>query len=296
MPHGIAASWGIAAEGQRGPKRELSLERITEAAIAIADEDGLDAVSMNRVATALGFTPMSLYRYVASKDDLLQLMFDAASNVPLASTEGTWREQLTHWAAIVRTGYRAHPWLDAMPPASTPTTPNRIAIVEAGLHALRSLHLHTRVKLSITMLLLGYVAMFETASRDTVSTAVRSALRSLIDEQQYPHLAPVVEDGAFDQPMEDTDAVFTFGLQRFLDGIEAWLHAEGHGIDEVPLLPPAVVRDSGVRSAQKAVREAEERLRAAQQKAQQAIDKVVERERKAAQKAAARDEKKRQKS
>lgn len=296
MPHGIAASWGIAAEGQRGPKRELSLERITEAAIAIADEDGLEAVSMNRVATALGFTPMSLYRYVASKDDLLQLMFDAASNVPLASTEGSWREQLTHWAAIVRTGYRAHPWLDAMPPASTPTTPNRIAIVEAGLHALRSLHLHTRVKLSITMLLLGYVAMFETASRDTVSTAVRSALRSLIDEQQYPHLAPVVEDGAFDQPMADTDAVFTFGFQRFLDGIEAWLHTEGHGEDVVPLLPPAVVRDSGVRSAQKAVREAEERLRTAQQKAQQAIDKVVERERKAAQKAAARDEKKRQKS
>lgn len=296
MPHGIAASWGIAAEGQRGPKRELSLERITEAAIAIADEDGLDAVSMNRVATALGFTPMSLYRYVASKDDLLQLMFDAASNVPLASTEGTWREQLTHWAAIVRTGYRAHPWLDAMPPASTPTTPNRIAIVEAGLHALRSLHLHTRVKLSITMLLLGYVAMFETASRDTVSTAVRSALRSLIDEQQYPHLAPVVEDGAFDQPMADTDAVFAFGFQRFLDGIEAWLHAEGHVADTVPQLPPAIVRDSGVRSAQKAVREAEEHLRAAQQKAQQAIDKVVERERKAAQKAAAKEQKKRQKS
>ncbi|MGO3649649.1 TetR/AcrR family transcriptional regulator C-terminal domain-containing protein [Agrococcus casei] len=295
MPHGIAASWGIAAEGQRGPKRELSLERITEAAIAIADDEGLESVSMSKVATALGYTPMSLYRYVTGKDDLLQLMFDAASDVPLASTEGTWREQLTHWAAVVRAGYRAHPWLAAIPPSATPTTPNRIAIVEAGLHAMRSLHAPGPIKLSVTLLLLGYVAMYQTASRDSVDPAVRSALRMLIDVESYPELAPLVADGVFDEPIVDSDSTFYFGFQRFLDGIEAWMHAEGHVDDPAPDLPAAIVRDGGVRAAQKAVREAEERLRAAQAKASQAIAKVADRERKAAEKIAAKEEKKRQK-
>lgn len=295
MPHGIAASWGIAAAGARGPKRELSLERITEAAIDIADSDGLEGVSMSRVANALGFTPMSLYRYVAGKDDLLQLMYDAASDVPLGAFDGTWREQLTQWASVVRAGYLEHPWLSTMPPSATPTTPNRIAIVEAGLQAMSSLDIHGRVKLAVTLLLLGYVGMFHSASRDSVDESVRAALRTLIDDEHYPQLAPLVAGGIFDQPVEDTDAVFYFGLRRFLDGIETWMRAEGsEDLPEISM-PAAVVRDSGVRAAQKSVREAEERLRAAQAKAQQAIDKVVERERKAAEKAAAKSEKKRQK-
>ena len=296
LPHGVAASWGLAAEGQRGPKRELSLERITEAAIEIADTEGLAAVSMSKVAAALGFTPMSLYRYVAGKDDLLQLMFDAASDVPLAAFDGTWREQLTQWAAVVRAGYQAHPWLDAIPPSATPTTPNRIAIVDAGLHAMRSLKADGRIKLTVTLLLLGYVAMFQSASRDNLDPAVRGALRSLIDTERYPELAPLVEDGIFDEPIENTDSVFFFGFQRFLDGIEVWMHGRPTADDEAASLPPAIVRDGGVRAAQKAVREAEDRLRAAQQKAQAAIDKVVERERKAAEKAAAKIEKKRNKT
>jgi AcrR family transcriptional regulator len=76
LPRGIALAWGIAADPQRGPKRELSVEKIVDAAIEIADADGLGAVSMSSVANRLGYTTMSLYRYVSAKDDLIVLMND----------------------------------------------------------------------------------------------------------------------------------------------------------------------------------------------------------------------------
>ena len=297
IPHGIAATWGVAAAPQRGPKRELTLEKITEAAIEIADAEGLEAVSMSRVATNLGFTPMSLYRYVSGKEDLLQLMFDAAAAVPLASFDGSWREQLVQWGSVVRAGYRAHPWMAAMPPSATPSTPNRLAIVEAGMHAQRDLGVSANVRLTITMLLLGYIGMFQQASRDPLDDAVRRVLPDLVTADRFPTLAPLVADGLFAKPMEDSDRVFFFGFNRLLDGIEVWLDSPDadavRDLDRDHSLPAEITRDGRVRDAMKAVREAEEKLRTAQSKAAAAIDRVTERERKAAERAAAKAAKKR---
>src|ERR1700750_3099854 len=75
---GIAAAWGVKTVTTKGPKPGLSLERIVAAAVRMADAEGLDAVSMNRVAKELGTGAMSLYRYVESKQELLALMIDAA--------------------------------------------------------------------------------------------------------------------------------------------------------------------------------------------------------------------------
>ena len=71
LPRAVALAWGVAANPQRGPKREMSIERIVDVAVELADAGGLGAVSMAAVASALGFTPMSLYRYVTAKDDLV---------------------------------------------------------------------------------------------------------------------------------------------------------------------------------------------------------------------------------
>src|SRR6187401_87608 len=94
LPRGVALAWGVAANPQRGPKRELSIERIVDAAVEIADAEGLGAVSMSRVAASLGFTTMSLYRYVTSKDDLILLMQEGAvlPPVPDESIERGWRD------------------------------------------------------------------------------------------------------------------------------------------------------------------------------------------------------------
>jgi len=77
LPNGVKLAWGITKQPSRGPKGELSIAKIVEAAIEIADRDGLASLSMSRVAAALGFTAMSLYRYVSGKEDLLVLMQDA---------------------------------------------------------------------------------------------------------------------------------------------------------------------------------------------------------------------------
>src|SRR3954462_15876956 len=85
LPRGVALAWGVAANPQRGPKRELSIERIVEAAVEIADAEGLAAVSMSSVATSLGFTTMSLYRYVSATEDLILLMQEYGTGLPPAT-------------------------------------------------------------------------------------------------------------------------------------------------------------------------------------------------------------------
>ncbi len=96
----VALAWGVAAAPQRGPKRELSHERIVEAAIELADAEGLQAVTMQRVAQGFGFTTMAMYRYVASKDDLHLLMLDASiPDDAWAVDHDDWRVGLEQWRA-----------------------------------------------------------------------------------------------------------------------------------------------------------------------------------------------------
>jgi hypothetical protein len=82
LPASLAAVWGMYERPTKGPRPGLSIKRIVEATIKIAVTDGLAAVSMNRVAAELGAAPMSLYRYVASKDELLALALDTALGAP----------------------------------------------------------------------------------------------------------------------------------------------------------------------------------------------------------------------
>src|SRR5437773_485762 len=93
LPPGIEAAWGLHRPPSRGPKPALSLDRIVRAAIGLADARGLDAVSMGRVAAALGAGTMALYRYVRTKDELLVLMVDAAcSDTPAPRRpDESWR-------------------------------------------------------------------------------------------------------------------------------------------------------------------------------------------------------------
>src|SRR5438105_13318066 len=104
--------WGPGKRPSRGPKPGLSLERIVLAAIAIADAEGLSAVSMQRVAAECGFTTMSLYRYVPSKNELLDLMIDTAVGQPpkLHEIPGGWRPKLAEWAWQTWSGFHQHPW------------------------------------------------------------------------------------------------------------------------------------------------------------------------------------------
>ena len=297
LPHAVAIAWGVAELPQRGPKRELSTERIVEAAIVIADADGLEAVSMGRVATALGFTPMSLYRYVTGKDDLLLLMADRASEIHSPPADGGWRTRLRTWATYVRAGYQAHPWLTSMPPSATPTTPNRLAILDGALGAMDVLPLPAESKVSIALLLMGYIGLFGEAGHETeVDDDMRSALRELVTLERFPNLADAVQDGIFDEPLASTDRAFFFGLNRLLDGLQAWIDRAGLDDAAIDRIPPAVVSDRKVKDAMKAVREAEARLTEARREAQKVAERAIEREAAAEERAREREAKAQEKA
>jgi AcrR family transcriptional regulator len=235
LPPGLDLLWGRRERGKRGPKPGLSIEAIVEAAIGIADADGLAAVSMARVAKELGFTTMSLYRYVASKDELLQLMWNAsAQGAEGLALEGEgWRERLRHWALVQREMIDRHAWITEMPMATPPLAPNSLTFVERGLEALDDTGLADADKLRVIGLISSYTLsesrMAHEAARaaasagdDTPSWTFESLLRELVDPETYPRLSRIATAApdAAASPADEETAEFTFGLDRILDGID----------------------------------------------------------------------------
>jgi AcrR family transcriptional regulator len=301
LPRGVALAWGVATHPQRGPKRELSIERIVDAAVEIADAEGLAGVSMSRVATSLGFTTMSLYRYVTSKDDLILLMQERASEVmiPDSSVERGWREGVTAWVLTIRAAYREHPWLVDIPISGPPITPNSLAIVDSFLHEVRSLPLSDGEKMSALLLCTSYARATSAQDRDLGAAAAAAAdpgevtgesffaaLAEHVTPERFPDLAPIFAAGGYVADPAAVDASldddFTFGLNRILDGIEYHVGRLESGAPErrTEKLPTALEppRDKAVREAAKARREAEKALREAQKREREAIKHALERQ------------------
>ncbi|HEY2506352.1 MAG TPA: TetR/AcrR family transcriptional regulator [Streptosporangiaceae bacterium] len=241
LPPGLDLLWGRREGGSRGPRRGLSVDEIVRAAVRIADRDGLEGVSMARVAEELGFTTMSLYRYVASKDELLQLMWNAsAQGAAELQLHGTgWRAQLREWAVIQRDVLDRHPWLTQMPMAAPPLAPNSLRFVEIGLGALDDTGLTDGDKIRIIGLLSSYTLSEGRMAHDAASAAAQAAaagtaapappwsfealLRELVTEQEYPRLHRLAWAEAIgDSPsgVEEREE-FLFGVERILDGTQA---------------------------------------------------------------------------
>jgi AcrR family transcriptional regulator len=284
LPRGVALAWGVAANPQRGPKRELSIERIVDAAVEIADAGGLGAVSMSSVSTSLGFTTMSLYRYVSAKDDLVLLMGEAGFGVPPEAIREAagWREGLRRWSHEQSAMFSRHPWLLDIPITGTPMTPNSLAWLDAALEVLADQPLDSEEKLSAVLAVMaqtrwqgtierGYREAAEasgTAEND-LDRAAALMLRDLITAEEFPYLHVILQDGAFDPGPDDP---FAFGLDRVLDGIERYISLQPTD-RERPIWTAddsAVGSDPKVREAAKSVREAEKNLREARKRERQA--------------------------
>ncbi|WP_141430742.1 TetR/AcrR family transcriptional regulator [Bacillus sp. 03113] len=241
LPSGVAISWGLGKQPQRGPKRELSIKQIVETAIEIADKDGLAALSMNKVASTLGFTTMSLYRYIPSKDDLLLLMQDAVCDVPFPTDdeETDWREKMREYVRVSTGIIQDHPWFNDIPISGIPVTPNQLKMVDIALRSTRDLLLNDYEKMSIVLLLSGYARWCGTIMKD-MNRALQAgkspgafngidystALKKLVTPEGYPDLYPVLMSGAYTEENEEENTVgddFDFGLERILDGIEHYL-------------------------------------------------------------------------
>lgn len=245
LPPGFALSWGLTKPPQRGPKREMSIGKIVEAAMAIADREGLGAVSMNRVASSLGYTTMSLYRYIPSKDDLLLLMLDAACDItiPEKDEEGMdWREKMRLYFRASLDVMRRHPWFTDIPISGVPVTPKNMEIVDLGLWSTRDLPLNEFEKMSVVLLLSSYTRSCAVIMKD-MDTAMKAgkspgsftgtdygpSLKKLVTPERYPDLYPLVMSGVYTEDIEGVNPVgddFEFGLERILDGIERYLESK----------------------------------------------------------------------
>lgn len=245
LTNGAKLSWGIVKPSRRGPKGELSVAKIVEAAVEIADREGLAGVSMNRVAASLGFTPMSLYRYIASKDDLLVLMQEAVSDadIPPEREDANWREEMRGYVHACIDVFVRHPWYGDIPISGVPTTPNALRFVDWALRAMRGFPVNDYEKMSFLLLLSSYARSYGIIHRDAMrliqaggtmegfsGVMAGPALRKLVKPELYPHVHPVVASGIFTGEQEQDNPVandLEFGLDRILDGIAAYLEHKG---------------------------------------------------------------------
>jgi AcrR family transcriptional regulator len=264
LPPGLDLLWGRRERGKRGPRPGLSAEAIVDAAVRIADAEGLEAISMARVAAELGFTTMSLYRYVDSKDELLQLMFNAsafgAESIVLEGDD--WRSRLRSWSIIQRDMLDRHPWITQMRMAAPPLAPNALHFVERALEALDGTGLADAEKMRAIGLISSYTlseakmandaarAMAELAEAhaeavqaqaeagaaggppggggDEPPFTFESLLRELVDERTYPQLYRLAWAASPADSLSEREE-FVAGVDLILDGIQVLIDRAKRG-------------------------------------------------------------------
>lgn len=233
LPRLVELAWGLNEAGRRGPKRGLSLDEILDAAIELADTDGVAALSMARVAKQVGFTTMSLYRYVESKDELLELIADRVIGAPPEIPSGLpWREGLEVWASAEYDALLRHRWWLRLPINGAPLGPNNMAWLDAALHCLAPTGLpealKVQVALNVSVHVIGRARFVLDLAPDAESDDYASILGRVLDPARFPALASALDAGAFaGDGVEWEDSDFRFGLGLLLDGIERLVAQHG---------------------------------------------------------------------
>jgi AcrR family transcriptional regulator len=221
----------------RGPKPTLTPDDIVQAAIEIADTDGLGAVTMQAVTAKVGFTTMAIYRYFPNKEALYDAIVDAGMGLPPEPTEpreGNWRVEVTAWAHAKRAMLCARPWLAELPFVAAPHGPNWLSWLEALMEPLS----HTGLKAADLGEVLSIIDGYTRGASDTAVSLARARARGISEQQwaaavgadlgrsigdpRFPTFAAVITAPPAGKPrtMEES---FDFGLQRVLDGIELYV-------------------------------------------------------------------------
>ncbi|WP_409490856.1 TetR/AcrR family transcriptional regulator [Amycolatopsis sp. cmx-11-12] len=242
VPADLGRLWRLPAPARLGRPAELDLDQVVRAAVDLADRDGLDGVTLQKVAQALGFTKMSLYRHVGSKDELFELMADHANGpAPDLGDEDGWREGVRRWSAAIRARYTEHPWLIEMPTSGPPRGPNAISWMDAMLRVLRDTGLDLATQVGVLNVVSGYLRHALTLTRQLeqgrdgtglsqadVEQNYGRTLATLVDPERFPYAAQLFSAEVFEPGPEDDPAVddFAFGLELVLDGVAATIAAQ----------------------------------------------------------------------
>ncbi|CAM5379733.1 TetR/AcrR family transcriptional regulator [Streptomyces atroolivaceus] len=244
QPTSVELLWGAKNKPTRGPRPGLSLEIIAATAIEIADEVGLEGLSMQAVASRLDYTAMSLYRYVPGKEQLVDVIYDTALGLPRPATGSEdWRAGVHGWVWAMLGVYKEHPWLLRITTNSPPLGPNQLAWFEALLHHVSGIGLDEEEVVHLVIFVTCAVRDLARTSSDLAQGPQQSgvpveemaqeyalAMKHLVGEDHFPALSKMVAAGTF-EPDEtqynDIMPSLEFGLQRLLDGVDGYISARG---------------------------------------------------------------------
>lgn len=254
----MALLWREHDQGERtapGPKPELNVDLVLRTAIEVADALGLQALSMRAVGERLGRTAMSLYTYVASKNELIDLMYDQAfaelveqvESESRTTSEQGWRESTRTWVGLLWDFYLRHPWTLEISQARPVLGPNEYRLYESLATLLHAAGMAPKAIGSAYGSLLNLVrGMVRTAAEARQSEAVTGVpedewwyarseqLEELAPDfaERFPTLTLMTTQGAFDnedptEPYLEREAWETleFGLETLLDGIQRRIDA-----------------------------------------------------------------------
>jgi AcrR family transcriptional regulator len=231
----------------RGPKPAFTVDDIVAAATDIADGEGFEAVSMRAVGERLGRTAMAVYTYVPSKAELVDLMLDRTlEELDIGyDLTGGWRPAARRWALHSWDFYLRHPWVHQISTARPVLGPGTYASMERAAEVFASTGLGAADVLKVVGTVSGFVvgmtrqiSELREASRAVGQTELEwwtqqsQLMTELVPDvgRRYPRLAAADADGAFDVEHEPEQYLeqearngFEFGLERLLDGIEAYV-------------------------------------------------------------------------
>jgi AcrR family transcriptional regulator len=225
--------WDRLDPAGRGPRPLLSHQQIVEQAMTLADDEGLEAVSMRRVSAALGVGTMSLYRYVKSRDEIIDLMVDAVIGEQLdqaESSEGDWRSAVHQMARSMRTVAHRHPWVIWLLLGRLRLGPNALRLIEQTLKGIDTLGLDIDTMLDLTSIVTSFTVGFVQAELAEEEALRRTGLSDhewrdlltpymlrILSTGKYPMLDKIVRDA---EDFPDNDKLFERRLNMVLDGIE----------------------------------------------------------------------------
>jgi AcrR family transcriptional regulator len=231
MTHATASGgsiWNRPERATRGPVPEHSRAEIAAAGIAIADTDGLGAVTMRSVAAAIETGPASLYRYVANRAELLELMADQVrGELDYTQTAGPPAARLLALAREGRATYLRHPWLLELHAAPIPG-PNAVAFIEHCLAALADMEMTGSARLETVGLFSGAVRLTAQIEIDQLRAGQGAAnwradlaayLTEVVSAAQHPHLAAALADGSRPADRTGHQDTFDYAMTRILNGL-----------------------------------------------------------------------------
>jgi len=218
---GTELLWELGDQGRAVTRPTLTVPRIADAGIALADGAGMAAVSMQQVAGMLDVTKMALYRHVTNKAELVAVMIEIAVGEPpdLSAVPGGWRPKLTEWARLMRETWQQHPWLPAATVGDRAMGPREIGWTESAVAALEGTGLTGAQRMDAVFLVSGHIR--NTRSASTAGTQPWNRDKRLRGQiaahgDRFPALVAATDDAAD----AAADGGWEFGLARIFDGLE----------------------------------------------------------------------------